>query len=97
MCRSFTPTSTINVIKAHGQICISNDTGISKKTSVFGEKTDDVGLFSQTFYTEQFGRITKLGSFVTSPIEAYVENDKPIYLQCRSTIGCVDVYIHAAC
>lgn len=96
LCRSFTPTSTISIVKSCGQISISNDTGISKKTSVFGEKiVDDLELFSQIFYSEQFSRISKLGSFVNEPIEVFIENGKPIYLRCKSSIGNVDIYMHA--
>jgi len=95
LCRSFTPTSTINIMKSGGQVSVSNDTGISSRTVIFGDKTNDTEMNYQTFYTEQFSRISKLSSFINKPIDAYVEQDKPICLKCTSDIGYVDVYIYA--
>jgi hypothetical protein len=95
LCSSFT-TSTINIVKSCGQIVVSNDTGISKKTSMFGEKnSDDLELFSQICSSEQFSRISKLRSFVNEPIDAFIETGKPIHLKCKSNVGIVNIYIHA--
>jgi len=100
LCRSFAPTSTtINIEKSHGQVSVSNDTGISSRTLIFGNKTtetNDTEMVVKTFYTEQFSRISKLSSFISRPIEAYVEHDKPVYLKCISDIGNVNVYINVS-
>lgn len=96
--RSFNQTSTptITLIKSHGQIKVSNDTGISSKTLIFGEENTDSEMNYHTFEVEQFSRISKISSFVAAPIEARVEEGKPVYLKCSSDIGVVEIYIYSA-
>lgn len=94
MCRSFN-TPMLTVTKRNGQIFFSFETGISTKTLIFGkENTADTTMSHHTYYSDQFSRINKISSFIDESIEVRVEEDKPLFLNCLSSIGWMKVFVH---
>lgn len=93
-CKSFN-APTLTVTKDKGCINFSFDTGRSIKTLKSGkEDLTNLALIHQTYYDEQFTRINKISSFVTEPIEVFMEADKPLYLLCKSSIGNMKIFIY---
>jgi hypothetical protein len=93
MCRSFN-SPMLNVTRTNGQISFSFETGISTKSLIFGkENLTDTRLSHQTYYSDQFSRISKISSFISEPIEVYAEELLPLYLHCTSFIGYMKVFI----
>lgn len=95
MCRSFN-TPTLTVTKRNGQIFFSFETGISTKTLIFGkENTSDKSMSHHTYYSDQFNRINKISSFIDDALEVRAEDEKPLFLNCNSSIGWMKVFIHS--
>lgn len=93
MCRSFN-SPMLNVTKTNGQIIFSFETGISTKSLKFGKENNSDNLLShQSYYSDQFSRISKISSFISEPIEVYAEDSLPLYLRCTSLIGTMNVFI----
>lgn len=93
MCRSFN-SPMLNVTKTNGQITFSFETGISTKSLTFGKENISDNLLShQTYYSDQFSRISKISSFISKPIQVYAEDSLPLYLNCTSLIGVMKVFI----
>lgn len=93
LCRSFN-SPMLNVTRTNGQISFSNETGISTKSLIFGkEDLTDIRLSHQTYYSDQFSRISKISSFISQHIDLYAEESLPLYLKCTSFIGCMKVFI----
>jgi len=94
-CKSISNTTTIDVTKNMGQIQFMFDTGRSIKTLKSGkEDKTDIDLVHQTYYSEQFTRISKISSFVSEPIDIRFEADKPLYFLCKSPIGTMKVFMY---
>lgn len=95
MCRSFN-TPTLNITKKFGQINFSFESGISIKNSSFGNKDlSDKSLYHQTYYSDQFNRITKISSFSSEPIEIYIEEYKPLFIFCKNKMGSIKIFIYS--
>jgi hypothetical protein len=95
LCKSFNNTH-IKINKKKGCIYFSVDTGLFVKSLKIGEENEnntDV-CEEQVFFSEQFNRITKLGSFADQSIEVYFDNENPLYLLCKSCIGIVKLFIY---
>jgi hypothetical protein len=93
ICRSFT-SQMVTVTKENGRVTFSFQTGISKKTLTFKQTSlDDNQLIYQSYYTDQFNRISKISSFISSPVKLYIEHGKPLYLECVSDIGTMKLFI----
>lgn len=94
LCRAFKNTQHLNLEKRDSQLRFSFEVlGISKKMLVFGKKESTPELFHQPFKSNQFTQISKITAFVTEPISVYVESGKPVFLECKSNIGSIKIYI----
>ncbi len=95
ICKSF-KQPLVNVAKSNGQISFSFEiAGISTKSMTFGAYVaDDVDLYFKTFRSDQFTRISKIASFITQPINVFVEPGKPIRIESKSSIGTIDLIIN---
>jgi Proliferating cell nuclear antigen, N-terminal domain len=94
MCKSFSKSPLIDVTKRDGQFLFSFElAGISTKTLSYGKKTSDPFLYFQTFKSDSFARIGKLSSFVSTPLKLYAQKDKPLFVEAKSPLGTVNVYL----
>lgn len=95
LCRSFNTTSTVNVIKRNGQITFSFGTEITTKSITFGkENHNEIDMVHFAYYSDRFTRINKISSFVDSTIDIRVEEEKPLYMYCKSVIGVMKMFIY---
>ena len=93
ICRSFT-SPVVTITKENGKIIFSLQTGVSKKTLTFKQAENvDNQLIHQSYYSDQFNRISKVSSFINNPVNLYIEQNKPLYLECTSNIGIMKIFI----
>lgn len=95
MCKSFTKLPTIDVVKQHGKVSfMSNFDGITSKTLIFGHHNEkDTMIYHKQYKSDAFVRISKLSSYADG-INLYVEQDKPIHIEAKSSFGTVSVYMN---
>lgn len=92
MCKSFSKTDNINILKNSGQLMFSSElSGISSKVLTVGQKDTTQKPYSKKFKSDSFVRIGKLSSFASKPIKIHVEVDKPLMILAESTLGIVKV------
>lgn len=95
LCRSFHNIPVVNVTKRFGQLSFSFETTLTTKYVTFGKyNANDLEMVQYFYYSDQFTRICKIGSFVDDTIEVYIEKEKPLYLYCKSVIGSMKIFIY---
>jgi hypothetical protein len=87
MCKSFSKTPYLDVVKKNGQLSFSFElTGISTKTLTYGKKNESSEIYFQQHKSDAFVRLNKMASFADEII-VYVEQNKPLAIEATSSLG----------
>jgi hypothetical protein len=95
MCKSFSKSNSLDVLKKDGQLAFSFElVGIASRTLTFGEKEKSASeLYYQQFKSDAFVRIGKLASFAET-IRLFVQPNSPLLVEANSVLGVVKVYMN---
>lgn len=93
MCKSFSKTPYVDVLKKNGQLSFSFElTGISTKTLTYGKKSDSSEVYFQQHKSDAFVRLNKMASFADEII-VYVEENNPLSIVATSTMGSLKTFM----
>lgn len=94
MCKSFSKTPYIDVMKKCGQLSFSFElTGISTKTLTFGKINEDCkDIYFQQHKSDAFIRLNKMASFADEII-VYVEQNSPLAIEATSSMGSLKTFM----